>query len=735
MVMTVGIDQISFYTPPFYLPMSTLAKARNIDPDKLHIGLGQQDMAVLPPDESIVTMAAHAAETILTRDNKTQIDTVLFATESGVDQSKAAGIFVHHLLDLPQNCRVLELKQACYSATAAIQMASALILQKPDRKVLVIASDVARYGLESAGEPSQGCGAVALLLSAQPRILAIDPESGYYTQDVMDFWRPNYRDEALVEGKYSCQIYLQALTKSWDHYCAQSKRQWQDHDLFLYHTPFPRLAEKAHQALRQYVDLPRLSVEQCHAELDLALRYSRTIGNCYTGSLYLSLISLLDYQLKDLSGQRIGFYSYGSGCVAEFFSGVLQKGYQQHLLTTHHQQILNDRKALSINEYEQFYRFHSQQHDNIDTPHISSGRYRFAGIDDHKPQYQRQKSTSDQKLFAARAPGKLILSGEHAVVHGAPALVVAVERYTTATISPASDQKLSFHLPDIEHISSETFHKLHRLKTRLQEAHGKFRRGERGISDIIQKPFELLHYTATNALDKFSSQGDQGFHIHTESTLPIGCGMGSSAASIISTNYAIAHYLGKTIDDKMQYELGLMAENLQHGYSSGIDLHVAIHGGCHLFQSGQSTVQNLPNNAAFYIVNTGAPAANTGQCVTHSRQCFQQQPDLLGKFVDVTHNIARALQDNQQTELVKSVRCNHRLLVKIGVVPPVVQQFIEQIEKIGGAAKVCGAGSVSGDQAGIVWLIGERPMLQNVVDQYGFSIETLQSDRDGVTLI
>lgn len=735
MAVTVGIDRISFYTPPFYLPMATLAKARGIDPDKLHIGLGQRDMAVLPPDESVVTMAAHAAEAILDDDNKAQIDTVLFATESGVDQSKAAGIFVHHLLDLPKNCRVLELKQACYSATAAIQMAVALIHQQPDRKILVIASDVARYGLQSAGEPSQGCGSVALLLSANPAILAIEPYSGYYTQDVMDFWRPNYRDEALVEGKYSCQIYLQALAESWDHYCAQSKRQWRDHDIFLYHTPFPRLAEKAHQALCKHVGLTSSSSEETHAGLDLALQYSRTIGNCYTGSLYLSLASLLDHQSADLSGQRVGLYSYGSGCVAEFFSGILQPGYQAHLLTAHHRAILKDRKALSINEYEQFYRFHSQQHDNVDTPHISHGRYRFAGVDDHKPQYQRQKSPSGVKVVSASAPGKLILSGEHAVVHGAPALVIAVERYTKATVSSASDQKLSFHLPDVGHIGSETFHKLHRLKTRLQEAHGKFRRGERGISDIIQKPFELLQYTAANALDKFATPDDQGFHIHTESNLPIGCGMGSSAASIISANYAIAHYLGKTIDDKTQYQLGLRAENLQHGYSSGIDLHVAIHGGCHLFQNGQSTVQNMPADTNFYIVNTGAPDANTGQCVTHSRQCFQQQPDLLEKFVEVTQSIAYALQSANQAQLIASVRLNHRLLVEIGVVPAPIQQFIKQIEEVGGAAKVCGAGSVKGEKAGIVWLIGDDQALQTVAHQHGFSIETLHSDYDGVKLI
>src|SRR5690625_7366180 len=75
------------------------------------------------PDEDIVTMAAEAAQTLLERHDATKIRQVLFATESSVDQSKAAGVFVHDLLGLPANVRSIELKQACYSGTAALQMA------------------------------------------------------------------------------------------------------------------------------------------------------------------------------------------------------------------------------------------------------------------------------------------------------------------------------------------------------------------------------------------------------------------------------------------------------------------------------------------------------------------------------------------------------------------------------------------------------------------------------------
>ncbi len=59
---TFGIDKIGFYTPRYYLDLLTLAKARNVDPGKFCIGLGQQKMSLPSPDEDVVTMAASAAQ-------------------------------------------------------------------------------------------------------------------------------------------------------------------------------------------------------------------------------------------------------------------------------------------------------------------------------------------------------------------------------------------------------------------------------------------------------------------------------------------------------------------------------------------------------------------------------------------------------------------------------------------------------------------------------------------------
>jgi hydroxymethylglutaryl-CoA synthase len=387
--VNVGIDSLAVYTSRYALDLATLAEARGIDPDKYYVGLGQHKMSVPPPGEDIVTMAASAAAKALEGIDLASIEMLLFATESAFDQSKATGLYVHALLGLPARCRTVELKQACYSGTAAIQLALPFIRENPDKKVLVIASDIARYGLGTTGESSQGCGAIAMVLSANPRIAVIEKHSGLVAESVMDFWRPNYLDEALVEGKYSSRLYLNMLEKTWNEYCQLSQRSYEDHGYFCYHAAVPRLVEKAHQSLMRWSE-KQLAEEVWMRDIDYSLNYGRIIGNSYTASLYVGLASLLDNVVEDLAGKRIGFYSYGSGCVAEFFSAVVQPGYRQQLQTDYHQKLLASRMMLSYTEYEEFYRY-QYPHDGstLEVPHYDVGRFRLAKIEGHKRQYEK----------------------------------------------------------------------------------------------------------------------------------------------------------------------------------------------------------------------------------------------------------------------------------------------------------------------------------------------------------
>ncbi len=390
----IGIDNISFYIPHRYLAQDALAERHNIDPAKFSKGIGQDKIAIPECDEDIVTLGAEAARIVLDSCGSDGIDTVLFATETGIDQSKAAGIYVHQLLALPSTVRCVELKQACYSATAALQLACGYVARRPDKKVLLIASDISRYDLDSSAEATQGAAAVAMLISANPRVFSIDVSTGCHSEDVMDFWRPNYRKTPLVDGKYSAMKYLHGMIHAWDDYTANGGRDYDNLVQFCFHLPFSRMGQKAHRRLASHND-----AKGDEQKLEPGLVYARQIGNCYTASLYLSLLSMLENCEDDLSGKPVGLFSYGSGSVAEFFSGQVQPGYREHLHQHLHQQQITNRTALTYDEYLELWHAPDPQDGSevilSQPPSLATtrGRYRLASINDHKRNYE---ATSNQ---------------------------------------------------------------------------------------------------------------------------------------------------------------------------------------------------------------------------------------------------------------------------------------------------------------------------------------------------
>ena len=387
--MKIGIDLISFHTPAYVLDLRVLAEKRGADPDKFIVGIGQERMAVVPPDQDIVTLAANAALSIVEKAGRENIELLLFATESGIDQSKAAAMFCHKLLGLPSTCRCLETKEACYGATASLRMAAAMVAARPHTKALVLAADIARYDLASPGEPTQGAGAVAMLVSAHPRVLALDPEAGFHAEDIMDFWRPNYREEALVDGKYSTKMYLTTLIDAWKNYKAASGRGLADHAHYGFHMPFTKIAYKSYERLCKAEADPPPPKEELERLLEPALQYNRQTGNTYAACVYEGFASLLDNAPAALDDQRIGFFSYGSGCMAEFFSGVVQRGYREHLFTDAHRALLATRTPVTYRQYEDIFNYGVPKDgaDHVFAPY-RGGAFRLAGIKDHKRRYE-----------------------------------------------------------------------------------------------------------------------------------------------------------------------------------------------------------------------------------------------------------------------------------------------------------------------------------------------------------
>jgi len=389
--MKIGIDKIGFAMPEYYLDIRDLAIARGIEPDKFTKGLLQLEMSIPPVSQDIVTLGAQAAFEILDDEDLEKIDMIIVGTESGIDQSKASAVFIHGLLDIQPFVRTIEVKEACYGATAALDFAKNHVLNNPDSRVLVIASDIAKYGVKSSGESTQGAGSCAMLVTSNPRLLELNNDNVCLTRDVMDFWRPNYSQYAFVEGKFSTEQYLGCLESVWAKYLERTKQHLQDFSAVCLHLPYPKLGLKGLQLLLEQEN-NESTKENLLARFNESILYSQRVGNIYTGSLFLGLLSLLENNTTLKAGDKIALYSYGSGAVAEVFGMTLVEGYKNQLKTNRLEQF-NNRKQISVDEYEKmFFRDTTVDEDgNLDISDIrDESRFVLEKIENHKRIYKKQ---------------------------------------------------------------------------------------------------------------------------------------------------------------------------------------------------------------------------------------------------------------------------------------------------------------------------------------------------------
>jgi hydroxymethylglutaryl-CoA synthase len=168
-------------------------------------------MAVPDAHEDCATMAAMAAKRAidLAQIDPRDIDYIAIGTETTVDQSKSTAAYVLGMLERHYGVSMAEagapqFQFACIGATYALEAAASRLRAGDNTKPysLVIASDVSKYPLCTAGEYTQGAGAVALVVSEDPRILAFERGlSATVTRDERDFFRPNWSGAAVVDGK------------------------------------------------------------------------------------------------------------------------------------------------------------------------------------------------------------------------------------------------------------------------------------------------------------------------------------------------------------------------------------------------------------------------------------------------------------------------------------------------------------------------------------------------------
>jgi len=464
--MKVGIDDMAFYVPGIYLPIARLAEARDLEYAKLNKGLGLSAMSVADAGEDAATMAANAVRELIERNklDPRRIGRIYLGTESALDGSKPMASYVVGMLsdyfaethgpDCLLHCDVVDLTFACIGAVDALQNTLDWVRGRNDRIGIVVGADNAKYELGSGGEYTQGAGAVAVLVRANPRLLAIRDAWGVATHSVHDFFKPLrsvskqqlveevlrlvgqdparavdllaslpdsinvtgtldsnedhfllHKETPVFDGPYSNDCYQQRIrealmdfkrqagldseapaTDRWHRlafhlpYAFQARRMfsevfmeeakrrgdWKlieaelsqeepqsddfgtDKDYRKAYNGFLRAITKT-EAYRTFID----------ARIEKSERASSLVGNLYTSSLFLALMSLLEADFLEgceLRGLRMGFFAYGSGSKAKVFEGEVQPRWREVAGRFHLMERLRKRKAIKYATYEALHR-------------------------------------------------------------------------------------------------------------------------------------------------------------------------------------------------------------------------------------------------------------------------------------------------------------------------------------------------------------------------------------------
>jgi len=366
---TVGIEAMNVFSGTCYLDVTKLAEHRKLDMDRFE-NLLMKEKTVALPYEDPVTFAVNAAKPLvdsLSSEEKDRIEMVITCTESAFDFGKSMSTYCHDLLGLNRNCRLFELKNACYSGVAGLQMAVNFVLAQvsPGAKVLVIASDISRFMMEEGGdaltmewsfaEPSGGAGAVAMLVSELPYVFQIDiGANGYYGYEVMDTCRPSPDSEA-GDADLSLLSYLDCCENAFREYQNRVDQvcYLESFDYLAYHCPFGGMVKGAHRNMMRKLlkAKPDVIESDFNKRVLPGLDYCQRVGNIMGATTALALASTIDNAVLD-GPKRIGVFSYGSGCCSEFFSGVINEKGKQRMSEMGLKGQLDSRYELSMNEYE-----------------------------------------------------------------------------------------------------------------------------------------------------------------------------------------------------------------------------------------------------------------------------------------------------------------------------------------------------------------------------------------------
>jgi len=417
--MTTGIDAIAYDIAKIHLPIKTLAHARNIDPDKLEKGLGLIKMTLPDLHQDTVVFGANALTKLITNNNLNPADIarIYVGTESGIDNSKPIGSFLVSLMEQKfghntfLQCDTVDFTFACIGAVDALHNCIDYVRLNPEKKAIVIAADIAKYDLESTGEYTQGAGAVAILVSANPRILSIENNWAVSTKGVFDFFKPYrtlkksditniaanepwfgnlesvieiHKDQPVFDGQYSNTCYTDRTREAYNLFKKLTNTTtslYNTWESIIMHLPY------AYQGRRMFAeifaldaDTPMLTGSEDHTDYQTRLREiskgddyqafvkqklqpaepaSSLIGNLYTGSVFMGFLSTLSHFAaanNDVTGKKLGFLAYGSGSKSKVFEGTLQDGWKAAATGAYLFETLEQSHTIDFDTYQKLHK-------------------------------------------------------------------------------------------------------------------------------------------------------------------------------------------------------------------------------------------------------------------------------------------------------------------------------------------------------------------------------------------
>ena len=348
------------------------------------------------------------------------------------------------------------------------------------------------------------------------------------------------------------------------------------------------------------------------------------------------------------------------------------------------------------------------------------------------------------------APGKIIILGEHAVVYGKLAIIAAIDKRCYVQVNGRKDRKIK--------IFSNNFKK--EILTDFEIINIKFNKAQKDWKAYKQKnDIELLKSITSAPLDYsqivigefinyfFSDIAYNGFDLIINSEIPIGSGMGSSAALAVSIIGALFLYVNKPLDKEKINEIAFLAEQKKHGFPSGGDNTTCCHGGLLWFHKEAADLKifsqihftispNITNK--FLIIFTGQPMESTGELVSVVRNLYQERPEYVSGLFEAQERLVRelltALKNEDEEKIITIIKNGEKNLERLGVVSFIVKSLIRKIEKKGGAAKICGAGGIAKGSGMLLAYHKDPKVVQRLLGENKYDFSTVTLGTEGVRI-